>query len=96
VDKANRIYDFVINTGKELYIIETNFYGGGGSKLKATVGEYKKLYEKLKRGKYKFIWITDGMGWEGTHKPLREAFDKLDYIVNLNMLEKGILDEIIK
>jgi type II restriction enzyme len=96
VDKANRIYDFVINTGKELYIIETNFYGGGGSKLKATVGEYKKLHETLKEGKYTFIWITDGMGWKGTHKPLREAFDKLDYIVNLDMLEKGILNEIIK
>lgn len=95
VDKASRRYDFVINTGEDIYIIETNFYGGGGSKLKATAGEYKRLNETLKN-KCKFIWITDGMGWKNTHKPLREAFDIIDYVVNLDMLEKGILDEIIK
>jgi len=28
-------------------------------------------------------------------KPLREAFDTIDYILNLAMLEKGILEDII-
>ncbi len=36
-----------------------------------------------------FIWITDGLGWKKTQKPLREAFDTIDYILNLAMLEKG-------
>jgi len=34
VDKTNRRFDFAINNGENLYLIETNFYGGVGSKLK--------------------------------------------------------------
>lgn len=93
VDKSSRRYDFVINTGKELVIFETNFYGGGGSKLKSTAGEYRDLYNVLNR-KYKFIWITDGNGWKSTSKPLREAFDHNDYIFSLDMIEKGILENL--
>lgn len=93
VDKTSRRYDFVINTGDELLIIETNFYGGGGSKLKATAGEYRKLNADLDK-RFKFLWITDGYGWKTTHLPLREAFNELDYIFNLEMLEKGALNNI--
>jgi len=95
VDKSSRRYDFVIDNGKELFIIETNFYGGGGSKLKSTAGEYRNLFDVL-NGKYKFIWITDGMGWKRTAKPLRETFDYNDYLLNLAMLEKGILEFILR
>jgi type II restriction enzyme len=95
VDKSSRRYDFVIDNGKELFIIETNFYGGGGSKLKSTAGEYRNLFDVL-NGKYKFIWITDGMGWKTTAKPLRETFNHNDYLFNLTMLEKGILEFIVR
>jgi type II restriction enzyme len=91
VDKSSRRYDFVIDTGKELLIFETNFYGGGGSKLKSTAGEYRNLFDVLK-GEYKFIWITDGLGWKSTERPLRETFDHNEYIFNLSMIEKGILN----
>lgn len=94
VDKSSRRYDFVINTNKELVIIEVNFYSGGGSKLKATAGEYKGLYNVLK-DKYKFIWITDGLGWKTCTRPLRETFDNNDYLVNLDMIEKGFLEKIL-
>ncbi len=94
VDKSSRRYDFVIDNGKELYIVETNFYGGGGSKLKSTAGEYRNLFDVLS-GKYKFIWITDGHGWKTTARPLRETFDHNDYLFNLSMLEKGILEFLI-
>ncbi|MEO0075868.1 MAG: type II restriction endonuclease [candidate division WOR-3 bacterium] len=94
VDKSSRRYDFVIDNGKELYIIETNFYGGGGSKLKSTAGEYRNLFDVLS-GRYKFIWITDGHGWKTTARPLRETFDHNDYLFNLTMLEKGILEFLI-
>ncbi len=93
-DKSSRRYDFVIDNGRELFIVETNFYGGGGSKLKSTAGEYRDLYRILK-GKYKFLWITDGLGWRKTSKPLRQTFDQNDYLFNLSMLEKGILRHIL-
>jgi type II restriction enzyme len=95
VDKSSRRYDFVVDNGKELFIFETNFYGGGGSKLNSTAGQYKNLYDMLK-GKYKFIWITDGYGWQNTSKPLREAFDHNEYLFNLKMLEQGIINYVIK
>lgn len=93
VDKSSRRYDFVINTGKELIIFETNFYGGGGSKLKSTAGEYRDLFNVL-NGQYKFIWITDGYGWKSTARPLRETFNHNDYVISLDMIEKGILKSI--
>ena len=94
VDKSSRRYDFVISNNKELFIIETNFYGVGGSKLKSTAGEYRNLFDVLK-GEYKFIWITDGPGWKGTSRPLRETFDHNDYLFNLDMLERDILESIL-
>ena len=94
VDKSSRIYDYVINNGKELLIIETNFYSGGGSKLKSTAGEYRNLFDFL-AGKHKFIWITDGLGWKTTTRPLRETFDHNEYLFSLGMLEKGILEYLL-
>ncbi|MBI2092356.1 MAG: type II restriction endonuclease [Deltaproteobacteria bacterium] len=95
VDKSSRRYDFVIKTSKGLYIVETNYYSGGGSKLKATAGEYKVLHNTLKTAGYKFIWITDGLGWKTTHLPLLETFNNNDYLLSLTMLENGILDRIV-
>lgn len=91
VDKSSRRYDFAIKTDKELIVFETNFYGGGGSKLKSTAGEYRNLFDVL-NGKYKFVWITDGAGWNKTSRPLRETFNHNEYLFNLKMLEKGILE----
>jgi len=95
VDKSSRIIDFVIKKGNQLYFIEVNFYGGGGSKLKSTATEYHGMHGYWHGQKIIFIWITDGNGWVSTLKPLREYFDKTDYLLNLNMLEKGILEKII-
>ncbi|KKR78843.1 MAG: Type II site-specific deoxyribonuclease, partial [Parcubacteria group bacterium GW2011_GWA2_40_8] len=60
VDKSSRRFDFAIRHDNNLCLIETNYYGGGGSKLKATAGEYKTLYDFLSADRHKFIWITDG------------------------------------
>jgi type II restriction enzyme len=96
VDKSSRRFDFAIRKGLALYIVETNFYGGGGSKLKATAGEYKSLYEFLSAQNIHFIWITDGLGWKTTLRPLEEAFNQIDYTLNLKMIMSGLLEEIIR
>jgi type II restriction enzyme len=95
VDKSERRPDFVIYKNQKLYWIETNFYSGGGSKLKSTCGEYKKLYDFCNENNVQMIWITDGFGWNTTKTPLRETFNHIDYIFNLNMIKDGILNEVL-
>lgn len=97
VDKANRSFDFAIDNGRKLYLIETNYYGGGGSKLKAVAGEFTSLFNFLKNRtpQHSFIWITDGKGWKTSKRPLRECYDEVDYILNLDMVQNGILEDII-
>ena len=46
--------------------------------------------------KIDFIWVTDGFGWQKTLKPLREYFDKADYLLNLELLRQNVLTQIIQ
>jgi type II restriction enzyme len=96
VDKSSRSFDFAISDGDLLVLMEVNFYGGGGSKLKATAGEYKGLYDLLNIPNVKFVWITDGEGWRTTKLPLKSAYEHIDYVWNLNWLSRGYLDDLFK
>jgi type II restriction enzyme len=94
VDKSTRKFDFAISDSNKLVLMEVNFYGGGGSKLKATAGEYKGLNRILNDAGHMFVWVTDGQGWATTIRPLREAFNEIDYLWNLKMLNSGCLSEL--
>lgn len=96
VTKSSKRIDFAINTPHKLYLIETNFYGGGGSKLKSTAGEYADIYHQWTNDGHQFIWITDGLGWQKTQRPLRDTFNTTDYILNISMVQKGVLEELLK
>jgi len=95
VDKADREVDFAINSGRRLFLIEANFYAGGGSKLKSTAGEYRTMFDFWNTQGHQFIWVTDGGGWRTSRSPLLEAFNHIDYILNLEMLVKGVLEDIV-
>jgi hypothetical protein len=96
VNKSERSFDFAIYNPKtkNLKLVETNFYNGGGSKLKAVCGEFKSLYTELKSQSIDFIWITDGLGWHSAERPLEETYNSNDYVFNLASLEKGVLKEL--
>lgn len=96
VDKSERSFDFAVYNpnNKKIKLFETNFYNGGGSKLKAVCGEFRSLYDELKAQGIDFIWITDGLGWHTTKRPLEETYNHNEYVFNLNMLESGILNEL--
>jgi len=96
VDNYSRIIDFAINNNSKLYFIEVNYYGGTGSKLKSTATEYIRMNDFWNDQGIKFIWITDGKGWKSTLNPLREYFNSGGYLLNLEMLRKGYLKEIIE
>ncbi|MGE0050143.1 MAG: type II restriction endonuclease [Arcobacter sp.] len=96
IDKNSRRFDFALynKSINKLYLIEVNYYSGGGSKLKATAGEYQYLNDFLKAQNLTFIWITDGIGWFTALRPLEETFNHNDYVINLEMLKNAILEEI--
>lgn len=94
VDKSSRRFDFAISDGTKLVLMEVNFYGGGGSKLKATAGEYVGLNDLLDVPNVDFVWITDGQGWLTTLLPMKAAFEKIDYVWNLDWLSKDFLDDL--
>lgn len=90
--KAEKRFDFVIKTDNNIYGIETNFYGGGGSKLNETARSYKTLALEAKTiDGFKFAWFTDGKGWNSARNNLEETFDVLDDVYNINDLESGII-----
>ena len=96
VDKINRRFDFaIIDSANKLHLFEVNYYSGGGSKLKATAGEYKEVFNMLSPQNINFIWITDGLGWLTSKTALYETFLHNDYVINLDMISDGILEQII-
>ena len=96
INKSARSFDFAIYNPKtnRLKLLETNFYNGGGSKLKSVCGEFRSLHHELKIQGIDLVWITDGLGWHTAIKPLQEAFDEMDFVFNLSMLEQGIFDQL--
>jgi len=96
VNKSSKRIDFAVNTPKKLFLIETNYYEGGGSKLKATAGEYIDAYHQWTKDGHQFIWITDGLGWKTAMRPLWDSFNIIDYILNIDFIQKGILEELLK
>ncbi len=94
---STKRFDFVIKTDNQVYVIETNFYSSQGSKLNETARSYKMLAEEAKKvNGLTFIWFTDGTGWKNARKNLEETFNELETLYNINDLENGILDKIIK
>jgi len=96
VDKSSRRIDYVVNKKGKLFFFEVNFYNGGGSKLKSTATEYVKMNEYWNAQGIEFVWITDGAGWLSTLKPLREYFDKADYLLNLEILRENYLGKLLR
>ena len=89
---STKRFDYVIKTDNQVYVIETNFYSSGGSKLNETARSYKMLASESKKvNGVTFIWFTDGIGWLSARKNLEETFNEMDTIYNIDDLENGII-----
>ena len=92
---STKRFDFVIKNDKQVYVIETNFYSSGGSKLNETARSYKMLAQESKKVEgVTFIWFTDGTGWNSARKNLEETFNELETMYNIDDLENGILENL--
>lgn len=78
-----------------IYGIETNFYGGGGSKLNETARSYKMLSQEADTiDGFTFVWFTDGIGWKSARGNLRETFEAMDTIYSIDDMENGIIEKV--
>lgn len=87
-------FDFVIEKAGTTYLMEVNFYNGGGSKLNEVARSYSELAPKINAVEgFEFVWITDGVGWKSARGKLQEAYNTIPRVYNLENLEE-FLNEI--
>ena len=88
-------WNFAVKTLDKIFIIETNFFTDGGSKLNEIARSYKLIAEKAKQIKnFEFVWITDGKGWRSARHNLEETFKVLENLYNVSDMENGIFNEL--
>lgn len=84
-------FDFVIETPNKIYLIEVNFYSGGGSKLNEVARSYSDIAPKINRVQgFDFVWITDGIGWKSAKNKLQEAYSIIPSVYNLTNINEFI------
>ena len=84
-------FDFVVETPQKIYLIEVNFYSGGGSKLNEVARAYSDIAPKINAvDGFEFVWVTDGIGWNSAKNKLQEAFNIIPSIYNLTSIEEFI------
>ena len=77
-------FDFVIKSKSKTYLIEANFYNGGGSKLNEVARSFMEIAARINSVKgFEFIWITDGTAWKAAKDKLKEAYSKIPGMYNL-------------
>ena len=88
-------FDFVIESSGKTYLIEVNFYSGGGSKLNEVARSYSEIAPKINSVPgFEFVWITDGIGWKSAKNKLQEAYNIIPSIYNLTNIT-DVLNKII-
>ena len=84
-------WDFVVKTANTIFVIETNFYTAGGSKLNETARSYKMIAEEARQvSGVEFMWITDGGGWRSARRNLEETFNTMTHLYNIADMENGV------
>ena len=84
-------FDFVIETPSKTYLMEVNFYSGGGSKLNEVARSYSDIAPKINAVEgFEFVWITDGIGWKSAKNKLQEAFGIIPSVYNLTSIQEFI------
>ena len=94
---STKRWDFVVKTQETIFVIETNFYGSGGSKLNETARSYKMIAEEAESVVgVEFVWVTDGGGWRSARRNLEETFNTMQHLYNIDDMENGVFLSLFK
>ena len=95
---SEKRWDYVVKTPTNIFLIETNFYTSGGSKLNEVARSYKMIAEEAQNiPNVQFVWLTDGKkGWVSARRNLEETFNVLPTLYNITDMENKALDKLFK
>lgn len=86
-----KVFDFAVRAARTIYLVEVNFYSGGGSKLNEVARSYTDLAPKINAiPGFEFVWLTDGVGWLQAKNKLQEAFAAIPSIYNFTTLAEFV------
>ena len=89
--KTEKRFAYVVKTNNQIYVVETNCYTSGGSKLNETARSYKQISQEVDTiDGVTFVWFTDGKGWNSARHNLEETFDIMPHIYNISDLERSL------
>ena len=97
IGKATKKFDFVYKSKNDnkVVVMEVNYYGTQGSKPNETSKSYIELNKEINSlNDVKFVWVTDGNGWNKSRLNLEDAYDNIEHLYNIKDLENGILEKL--
>jgi hypothetical protein len=87
--------DFAITYKERIrFGIEVNFYTVTGSKPTEIKRSYENVLNGLQRIGIDLIWITDGKGYRGMRRSLKDAYTILPNIYNLQQAKMNLLTDL--
>ena len=69
----------------------------GGSKLNETARSYKNAFPEASTIEgFSFVWFTDGIGWKSAKGNLRETFEAMEHVYNIDDMEHSVMTELLR
>ncbi|MGQ9597219.1 MAG: DpnII family type II restriction endonuclease [Thermoproteota archaeon] len=100
-EEEGKRFDFILITNNRIqFVVETNYFTTSMSKIREVVRHFMEL-KKACRGKYRLIYITDGMGWFSLVKNVKEMLQfeikeqevepsPIPFLMNLELFRRNI------
>ena len=44
---------------------------------------------------FSFVWFTDGIGWKSAKGNLRETFEAMEHVYNIDDMEHSVMTELL-
>ena len=95
INAKEKRFDFVLEKDGKIYLIETNFFRSGGSKINAEATRFIKENEEIKEifsnyNHIEFMWITDGKGLLTIRNDFKRAYDNIKNIFTIFDLKNNL------
>jgi len=85
----------VFHEGDLAVAFEANCYKVQGSKPSEIRRSYNHVAQRMSNDDVEFVWITDGQGWGSMENVLRESYNDIIDLYNLQQADEHLADDIL-